>query len=72
MTATEFARRPGHTLVAALHHWAERLGQNARRHAEYRRVHDELAGLSDRDLADIGVGRSDIDGIARRAAAAIR
>jgi uncharacterized protein YjiS (DUF1127 family) len=31
----------------------------------YRRTRDELAGLSDRDLADLGISRYDIDAIAR-------
>lgn len=34
-----------------------------------RRVMDELASLSDRDLADIGISRSDIPRLAREAAA---
>ncbi|WP_393978506.1 DUF1127 domain-containing protein [Xanthobacter nonsaccharivorans] len=34
-----------------------------------RRVMDELGSLSDRDLADIGISRSDIARVAREAAA---
>jgi len=32
---------------------------------DYRRIRNELAGLSTRDLDDIGIGRADIDRIAR-------
>ena len=32
----------------------------------YQRVCDELGGLSDRDLADMGITRGDIHGIAMR------
>lgn len=71
MTATDFARRPGHTLVSRFQTWLDRLDLGARRHAEYLRVSEELAMLSDRELADIGVGRSDITDIARQAASAI-
>lgn len=35
---------------------------------KYREIHDALARLSDRDLADIGVKRGDIPLIARRGA----
>ena len=42
--------------------------RDARRvRAEYRRVYDELAALSDRDLTDLGIHRSDIAGVARAA-----
>lgn len=36
-----------------------------RQRAEYNRVYNELARCSDRDLADIGIARSDIPRIAR-------
>ena len=32
----------------------------------YRRIRDELAGLSTRELDDIGIARADIDTIARK------
>ena len=34
---------------------------------EYRRTIAELAGLSDRELADLGISRSDIASVARDA-----
>ena len=46
---------------------AASLNEVRRARAEYRRVYDELAGLSDRDLADLGIRRSDIAGVARAA-----
>ena len=36
-----------------------------RRRAEFHRIYNELARCSDRDLADIGIARSDIARIAR-------
>ncbi|SFG88129.1 protein of unknown function [Palleronia marisminoris] len=39
------------------------------RRAEYNRVYNELARMSQRDLDDIGVARGNIDAIAREAAA---
>lgn len=38
------------------------------KHAVYRRTVSELASLSDRDLADLGIGRGSIRAIAREAA----
>lgn len=34
-----------------------------RRAQQQRRGNDELRGMSDRDLADIGIGRSEIDAV---------
>ena len=36
---------------------------------EYRRTIAELGGLSDRELADLGISRSDINTVAREAVA---
>jgi uncharacterized protein YjiS (DUF1127 family) len=36
-----------------------------RQHREYRRTVNELARLSDRELSDLGIGRSEIRGVAR-------
>lgn len=36
--------------------------------ALYRQTYDELAQLNERDLADLGIARSDIEDIAREAA----
>lgn len=41
------------------------------RRAAYRAAYTELASLSNRELADIGITRSEIDAIARQAANAI-
>lgn len=45
--------------------WAERLRVALRRRAAFIETRDELRGLSDRDLADLGVARENIDGAAR-------
>jgi uncharacterized protein YjiS (DUF1127 family) len=44
------------------------LAERFARYRTYRRTLSELAQLSDRDLADLGVHRADIAGIARDAA----
>lgn len=38
----------------------------------YRRTRDELMALGDRDLADLGLVRGDVERIARQAAAGVR
>lgn len=38
------------------------------RRAEYNRVYNELASMSQRDLDDIGIARANIEDIAREAA----
>lgn len=43
-----------------------------RRWAVYNEVRSELAAYSERELADLGIRRSEITGIAREAAARIR
>jgi uncharacterized protein YjiS (DUF1127 family) len=43
-----------------------------RRWRTYRRTYNELVSLDDRTLADINISRSEIPGIARHAAAAVR
>ena len=45
-----------------------RLRARGEEYARYVRTRDELAGLTDRELADIGLVRGDIDRIARQAA----
>lgn len=57
------------TRVPGLRDWvartiAERRAARAR-FREYFRLYGELARLSDRDLADIGIARDEIDDIAR-------
>jgi len=43
-----------------------RVEQEAHRRAEYRRIRDEIAGLSWRDQLDIGINAGDADRIARQ------
>jgi uncharacterized protein YjiS (DUF1127 family) len=46
----------------------QRLQTRGRTYARYVRTRDELVDLSDRELADIGLVRGDIERIARQAA----
>ena len=46
----------------------DRLRARGEEYARYVRTRDELAALTDRELADIGLVRGDIDHIARQAA----
>jgi len=57
---TSFARRIARVLDA--------LRQQRTRRAVYRNTYDELSALSGRELADLGIARSDVAAIARRAA----
>lgn len=53
-----------HRVAKAYHAFQETLG----RHRVFRQTIDELGALSDRDLADLGISRSMIPGIAMEAA----
>lgn len=46
----------------------DHLRAHHRRNAIYRKTVNELSGLSNRELADIGISRAQIDEIAREAA----
>ena len=46
----------------------ERARQARKAREIYRKTHDELSVLSDRDLADLGIARSNIASVAREAA----
>nr|WP_250807214.1 DUF1127 domain-containing protein [Neorhizobium tomejilense] len=37
-----------------------------RQHTQYRQTVNELSRLTDRELSDLGIGRSEIRGVARR------
>lgn len=56
---------PGHGLFAQL---VADLRARRNRRAVYRRTFGELAALSNRDLADLGIARADIRQIAQKAA----
>ena len=43
------------------------LSQSWSRYRNYRRTVSELSALDDRELADLGIGRSDISRLAREA-----
>ena len=47
--------------------WAARQ-ERAQRRAIYRRTVSELSGLTNRELTDLGIGRGEIQSIARQAA----
>ncbi|PVH28290.1 hypothetical protein DDE20_11915 [Pararhodobacter oceanensis] len=55
--------------MASLRQFGERMRVKAQQNQAYRQVFDELSMLSDRDLADIGLSRSDITDVAKQAAA---
>lgn len=42
-----------------------RLASALKRQSAYRRTRNELGRLSDRDLQDLGIGRSEINSVAR-------
>ncbi len=67
MAFTSSIDRPA--ALPALREWLSRKAAARRaaraRFSAYFRVYNELARLSDRDLADIGIGRDEIEGIAR-------
>ena len=47
---------------------ASRLAGHARRRRAYRQTYDELSALTDRDLKDVGLTRSDIVRVAAESA----
>ena len=57
-------RAEAHGIAGLVH----RLRARGEEYARYVRTRDELAGLTDRELADIGLVRGDIERIARQAA----
>lgn len=56
-------------ILASLRQFGERMRVKAQQNQAFRQVYDELSMLSDRDLADIGLSRSDIADVAKQAAA---
>ena len=60
-------RISGVTHMIIIHAFVERV----RRWAMYRNTVRELSVLSDRDLSDLGINRSDIEYVARKHASAI-
>ncbi len=58
----------GFNFGAAANALIAKVKTNFARNAEYNRVYSELASLNARELADIGIARSDIRNIAKSAA----
>lgn len=56
---------PNASLIARLRAVLATAQENWALHKEYRKTFDELASLTDRDLADIGIARADIATLAR-------
>ena len=54
----------GASLIERLRATVSEFGAARARRAEYLRTKAELSAMSDRDLADIGISRHDIDAIA--------
>ncbi|WP_240608024.1 DUF1127 domain-containing protein [Pararhodobacter oceanensis] len=71
MSATDILHNHHHNtgIMASLRQFGERMRVKAQQNQAYRQVFDELSMLSDRDLADIGLSRSDITDVAKQAAA---
>ncbi|WP_417597823.1 DUF1127 domain-containing protein [Pararhodobacter oceanensis] len=71
MSATDILHNQYHNtgIMASLRQFGERMRVKAQQNQAYRQVFDELSMLSDRDLADIGLSRSDITDVAKQAAA---
>ena len=69
MSVSDFAHHPARSIAATVRHLAETLHSYRLKRAVYSRVFGELSALSDRDLADISIARSDIHDIAEDAAA---
>ncbi|THH39225.1 DUF1127 domain-containing protein [Aliishimia ponticola] len=49
-------------------HWLAGVGENMARRRLARVTYSELSSLSDRELSDLGIGRSQIRGLAQQAA----
>ncbi|SUZ31933.1 hypothetical protein ROE7235_01684 [Roseibaca ekhonensis] len=58
-------------LMARLHNLRDALRTRMAQHARYRQTRDELQALSSRELADLGIHRSEIARIAHEAARGI-
>jgi len=56
------------TLVDRVHQGFAALQRHRVRRAAYRQTHDELSQLTDRELNDLGLSRTDIPAVARSAA----
>jgi uncharacterized protein YjiS (DUF1127 family) len=70
MPSIDIQRPQGRGLLELLAPILHGIGEARRRRAVYARTRDELLALSDRDLADLGIERSRVPEIARRAAGA--
>jgi uncharacterized protein YjiS (DUF1127 family) len=69
MTAIDLASKTrSRDLYAVIDDWLDNMRVNRARNSAYRQTMRELSSLSDRELADIGVQRSDITEIARKVA----
>ncbi|PZX13085.1 uncharacterized protein DUF1127 [Palleronia aestuarii] len=64
-STASFSPRPFAGLRARLSEAVAATAARRAQHRDYRRVREELMALSARDLADIGIGRDQIDTIAR-------
>lgn len=68
---TEITHTAGTGLVAAVRNIAEGIRLSFARQRAFTTTYNQLDALSDHELADIGLGRSDILDIARETAARI-
>ncbi|MDA7430392.1 DUF1127 domain-containing protein [Primorskyibacter aestuariivivens] len=63
--------RPGFSLRAAYRNAVANIRQAAARRAAFNALYDELNAMSDRELADIGLARSEIGDVASAHAATL-
>ena len=68
MATTTTFRRLEAGLQNRFEQWNADIRDRWTRYQQFRRALDELSGLSDRDLSDLGIARANIRGIAHEAA----
>ncbi len=72
MTALTHSHAKGASLLSRLHAATDALVGRINRYRLYRRTLDELSGLTNRELADIGLHRSELRRVAAEAANDLR
>ncbi|WP_323035237.1 DUF1127 domain-containing protein [Pararhodobacter sp.] len=68
MFVSDITQNPSRGFAATMRRWIQKIQDQRMYRLAYANTFEELSMLSDRDLADIGVSRSDISEIAAQAA----